>query len=224
MFHTILFQVFPGLFCHFFSLMSVKSVSLSKKKLYSAVPGFFALFMWTGRYLSYPEILSLCSYKGCLLSPFLICHYTFSVLCGLVVVCPYMLYLLYFIWFGVQGGKSTHSCATEGLCPCSCGLRSVTAVPECLYPHREAHASEQGWKTASSTAPFLNASQRILDMWLLLCPLLWSSLLHSCNLVGNFLLCTFLPKLNSTVHGALEYPTDLSELFHSWSSVVQFTV
>lgn len=95
--------------------MSVKIVTLSEKKLYSAVPVFFVLFIWTGRYLSYPKILSLCSSKGCLLTPCFLCHHTFSVLCGFVVVCPYMLYLLYFIWFGVQGGKSTLSFATEGL-------------------------------------------------------------------------------------------------------------
>lgn len=49
------------------------------------------------------------------LAPFFLCHHTFSVLCGFFVVCPYVLYLLYFIWFGVQGGKCTLSCATEGL-------------------------------------------------------------------------------------------------------------
>lgn len=60
------------------------------------------------------------------------------------------------------------------------------------------HASEQGWKTASSTAPFLSASRPVLDVWLFLCLLLLSSLLHSCNLVSNLLWCTFLPRLNNT--------------------------
>lgn len=100
------------LFCHFFSLMSIKTVALSKKKLYSTIPAFFILFVWTGRYLSYPKILS-CSYEGFLWPLFFLCHYIFSVLCGFVaVVCPYMFYLLCIIWFGVQGGKSAHSCAT----------------------------------------------------------------------------------------------------------------
>lgn len=55
-----------------------------------------------------------------------------------VVVCPYMPYLLYFIRFGVQGGKSTHSCAKKALRSCSCGLKRVTVVLECMYSHVEA--------------------------------------------------------------------------------------
>lgn len=69
----------------------------------------------------------------------------------------------------------------------------------------KSHASQQGWKTASSTAPFLNASRRICGHVALLCPLLWSPLLHSCNLVGSFLLCTFLPRLN-VLHGSSGIP------------------
>lgn len=109
--------------------------------------------MWTGRYFSYPRVLSLCSYKGCLLPPFFLCHYTISVSCGFVaVVCPYMLYLLSFIWFGVQGGKSTHSCARR---PCVFAAVVWEVWLLCLSVCAlmgKPRASEQGWKTASSTA------------------------------------------------------------------------
>lgn len=58
----------------------------------------------------------------------------------------------------------------------------------CTFTERP-HASEQGWKTASSTAPLLSASRQILDMWLFLCP---SVVLSSTFLQFSWLNCQLL--------------------------------
>lgn len=197
--HTVLFQVFPVLslfvFTCFVTFLVWCLLELSKKP--------FSFCLW--------GLAGICHspwFCHCVLTKVVSCPIFFFVIAPFLSCVVLLLFALTCFIFCILFGLvfRVESLPTlvpqKALCPCSCGLRSVTVVPECLYPHWAAHTSEQGWKTASSTAPFLNANGWILDMWLFLCPLLQSSLLHSFNLVGSFLLWTFLPRLNSTVHGS----------------------
>lgn len=116
------------------------------------------------------------------------------------------LYALSFVFYLVfKVGSLPTFVPQKALRPCSCCLRSVAVVPECLYPPGE----------ASSTAPFLNASRRIVGHVALL---LTSVALSSTFLQFSWQLLTVYLSPKAEQHWyleVLEYLTELSELVHS---------
>lgn len=117
MVQLLLFKVFPepsGFvffsfnFTFVWCLQFVKVFPLSKKALLSC--SWLFLFKWIGRCLSCPEILSLCSYKGCLLLPFFFAAAMHFPSCAILLLlfAPYALPFCFdLVWWEV-------SCATEG--------------------------------------------------------------------------------------------------------------
>lgn len=185
--------------------MSVKIVTLSEKKTLLGSSCLFRFVYMDWQIFVIPQDSFIVFIKRLSLDPlFSLSSHLFC----LVWFCCLPLHALSFVFYLVW-------CSGWEVYPLFCHRRPcvLAAVvwevwllcPSIFTFMGKSHASQQGWKTASSTAPFLNASRRICGHVALLCPRLWSPLLHSCNLVGSFLLCTFLPRLN-VLHGSSGIP------------------
>lgn len=185
------------LFCHFFSLMSVKVVTLSKKNFTQQfLPFSFCLYGLAD--ICHTPRFFHCVHKKVVSCPLFSLSSHFFCLVWFFCCLPLraLSFVFYLVW--CSGWEVYPLLCHRRPCVLAAVVWEVWLLCPSIFTFiGKPHASQQGWKTASTTAPFLNASRRICGHVALLCPLLWSSLLHSCNLVGSFLLCTFLPRLNN---------------------------
>lgn len=163
--------------------MSVKIVTLSKKT-------------FTQQFLDFS--FCMCGLAGichtprfchCVLTKILSCPRFFFVIApflSCVVLCCFPLHALSFVFYLVwcSGCKVYPLLCHRGPCVLAAVLSECGCCAWVSVPSQKGPMPWAGMENSLFHSSFLNASRRILDRWLFLCPLLWSSLLHPCNLVG----------------------------------------
>lgn len=126
------------LFCHFFSLMSVKIVTLSKKNFTQQfLPFSFCLYGLAD--ICHTPRFFHCVHKKVVSCPLFFFVITLFLSCVVLLLFALMCFI-FCILFGLvfRVGSVPSLVPQKALCSCSCGLRSVAVVPEYLYLHREA--------------------------------------------------------------------------------------
>lgn len=126
------------LFCHFFSLMSVKIVTLSKKNFTQQfLPFSFCLYGLAD--ICHTPRFFHCVHKKVVSCPLFFFVITLFLSCVVLLLFALMCFI-FCILFGLvfRVGSVPSLVPQKALCSCSCGLRSVAVAPEYLYLHREA--------------------------------------------------------------------------------------